>query len=159
MFSETADIETASADYASRFTGAAGEFFLERQTNITLGLLPQSPKLKILDVGGGHAQLAVPLVKSGFAVTVTGSTDSCRIRLEQNLDAGSYEYLSCDSLNLPFADRFFDVVISFRLLPHVDRWRELLAEMCRVADRCVILDYPDRRSTNILYDQFFGMKK
>ena len=159
MYLETADIETASADYASRFSGQAGEYFLEKQAAITLDLLRDLPKARILDVGGGHAQLAEPLVKKGFEVTVTGSDDSCRMRLEQRIAPGDFEYITCDSLHLPYEDRAFDVVISFRLLPHAERWQALLAEMCRVADKCVICDYPDRRSINILYEQFFAMKK
>ncbi|MBU1567917.1 MAG: class I SAM-dependent methyltransferase [Proteobacteria bacterium] len=159
MFLETADIETASADYAARFNGAAGEYFLARQAEITLGLLSHLPQARVLDVGGGHAQLAEPLVKNGYAVTVTGSDDSCRKRLDQCLVRGSFTYLTCDSLSLPFEDRSFDVVMAFRLLPHVTRWRQIIAELCRVADKCVIVDYPDRRSTNIFYEQLFGMKK
>lgn len=159
MYLETADIETASDDYASRFTGEAGEFFLERQTALTLSLLKDLAGATILDVGGGHAQLAKPLVENGFKVTVTGSDDICRARLDKQLSAGTFEYLTCDSLALPFEDNAFDVVLAFRLLPHVTKWQELLDELCRVANKCIILDYPDRRSTNILYEQFFGMKK
>ncbi len=159
MYLETADIETATADYATRFSGAAGEFFLDRQTEITLSLLRDLPKAKILDVGGGHAQLAEPLVKKGFDITVTGSDDSCRTRLDQRIAPSDFDYCTCDSLALPYADRSFDVILSFRLLPHVTRWPALLAELCRVADKCVIMDYPDKRSTNIFYEQFFGMKK
>ena len=159
MFLETADIETATADYAGRFSGAAGEYFLARQTAVTLDLLRHLPGAKVLDVGGGHGQLATPLVQSGYAVTVTGSDDSCRARLDQYLAPNSFTYQTCDSLALPFADRSFDVVMAFRLLPHVTRWRQIVAEMCRVANKCVIIDYPDRRSTNILYAALFKMKK
>ena len=159
MYLETADIETASEGYASRFRGAAGEYFLARQADITLKLLGDLPGARILEVGGGHAQLAEPLVKNGYSVTVTGSDDSCRRRLDQRLAPGSFTYLTCDSLSLPFDDRSFDVVMAFRLLPHVDRWQQLLTELCRVADKCLIVDYPDRRSTNILYSQLFAMKK
>ncbi len=159
MFLETADIETASDDYASRFSGVAGEYFLDKQTEITLSLLQDLPGASILDVGGGHAQLAEPLVQAGYQVTVTGSDDCCRKRLDQQLRPGSFKYLTCDSLALPFENQSFDVVLAFRLLPHVDRWQELLAEMCRVAKKAVILDYPDSRSTNILYEHLFAMKK
>lgn len=159
VYTETADIETASEDYASRFQGVAGEFFLEKQTEITRRLLADLSGARVLDVGGGHGQLAQPLVEQGFGVTVTGSDDSCRARLDTLLAPDTFIYQTCDSLHLPFADRSFDVVLSFRLLPHVTHWRELLAEMCRVADKCIILDYPDIRSTNILYEQLFAMKK
>ena len=54
------------------FQGKIGNYFLDMQTNITLNLLKQWPKAKILDVGGGHAQIAVPLVKAGYDLTVIG---------------------------------------------------------------------------------------
>lgn len=159
MFQETADIETATEQYAARFGGTVGQFFLEKQAAMTLDLLRELPGARILDVGGGHAQLAEPLVRSGFSVTITGSADSCRSRLDQCLAPGSFTYQTCDSLALPFASRSFDVVMAFRLLPHVVRWREIIAELCRVADKSVIFDYPDRRSTNILYELLFAVKK
>ncbi len=159
MFLETADIETATADYAARFHGVAGEYFLDKQTQVTLSLLSDFPKAKILDVGGGHAQLAEPLVKHGFDVTVTGSDDSCKERLSQRIPDVDFEYLTCDSLHLPFEDRSFDVVMSFRLLSHVDRWPELIAELTRVAKYCVLFDYADRRSMNILYNHCFHLKR
>jgi SAM-dependent methyltransferase len=70
-----------------------------------------------------------------------------------------YSYQTCDNLHLPFDDNAFNTVISFRLLPHVDRWQQLIAEMCRVANHTVILDYPDQRSFNILYRLLFTIKK
>lgn len=159
MFLETADIETASANYASRFEGSVGRYFLDQQTAITLKLLANFPRARVLDVGGGHAQVARPLVEQEFDVTVTGSADSCGEMLRQRISRDECKYLTCDSLKLPFDDRSFDIVLSFRLLPHTERWQELIAEMCRVADKCVVIDYADRRSSNIFYEQFFGMKK
>jgi len=159
MFVETADIETASAKYASRFNGPVGEFFLHRQTEVVLSLLRDLPQAKVLDVGGGHAQLAEPLVKNGFDVTVTGSDTSCRDRLLQRISRVDFEYKTCDLLQLPFEDNSFDVVMAFGLLSQVELWRELLAELSRVAKHCVLFDYPDRRSANMFYNQFFAMKK
>ncbi len=156
---ETADIETASEDYASRFSGAVGGYFLDVQEQLTLGLLQDMEGATILDVGGGHAQLAKPLAENGFRMTVTGSDDVCRERLDKVCSPGSVDYITCDSLCLPFPDNHFDVVISFRLLPHADRWQELIQEMCRVASKAVIFDYPDKRSVNIFYDMLFELKK
>jgi len=162
-YPETADIETASADYATRFDGVVGQYFLDQQADITLSFLVDLPGARVLDVGGGHGQLAVPLAENGFEVTVTGSADSCGVVLEQRVSRKEarkdVNYLTCDSLNLPFEDKSFDVVISFRLLPHAEHWQELIAEFCRVASKSVIIDYADIRSSNILYEQFFGMKK
>lgn len=159
MFVETADIETATAEYASRFNGEVGEFFLKKQTDIALSLLRDFPRAKVLDVGGGHAQLAEPLVKNGFDVTVTGSDPSCRERLFQRIPRVDFEYRTCDLLKLPFEDRSFDVVMAFGLMSQVDHWRELIAELARVTKGCVVFDYSDKRSANILYNQFFDVKK
>lgn len=110
-------------------------------------------------MGGGHAQLTIPLVKAGYKVTVTGSDESCENRLRRHLHPGEYDFRVCNNLALDFADRSFDIVLAFRLLPHVDRWHELVRELCRVADKAVIVDYPDIRSWNILSEKLFSVKK
>jgi len=159
QFTETADIETASDDYASRFSGPVGKYFLDVQARLTLDLLQDLPGASVLDVGGGHGQLTMPLAEAGFKVTVTGSADICRARLDKYCDKERFTYRTCDSLNLPFGDNHFDVVMAFRLLPHADQWQGLIREMCRVAARVVVFDYPDKRSANILYDLLFDLKK
>lgn len=157
--SETPDVETSSEGYASRFSGPVGQYFLQVQEEIALRLLAPWPEARILDVGGGHAQLAPRLVNRGYKVTVAGSREVCRARLDRALPAGSFEFQACDLLRLPYADRSFDIVIAFRLLAHVPRWRELVGELCRVADRAVVVDYSDTRSFNALYGPFFHWKK
>ena len=154
-----ADVETSSEGYARRFSGEVGRYFLEVQTAITLEMLAPFPGARVLDVGGGHAQLAGPLVDNGFDVTVVGSSAVCRERLDRHLPPGSFQFRACDLLDLPFEDRSYDVVIAFRLLAHAPRWRELIAGMCRVARRAVILDYPDSRSFNALNGSLFRWKK
>lgn len=156
---ETADVETSSDGYAGRFAGAVGEHFLAVQARATLDLLAPWPGGSVLEVGGGHAQLAAPLVESGFRVTVAGSSEACRARLDRFLPAGAFDFRAADLLALPFPDRAFDAVLAFRLLPHAERWRELLAEMCRVARHAVIVDYPDLRSFNLFTGALFGAKK
>jgi len=156
---EAPDIETASDEYAGRFSGPVGEYFLNRQNGIILDLLRPWPGAKVLDVGGGHAQTAVPLVRNNFELTVTGSSAACRKRLAQFLKPEAYAFRECDMLALPFTDKSFDVLVAIRLLAHVTRWEALVAEMCRVARWAVIVDYPDLRSVNYLADRFFGMKK
>lgn len=159
---ETPDVETSSEEYARRFGGEVGRFFLEVQNATVLDLLapwPPSGETRILDVGGGHAQLAPVLVERGFRVTVAGSDEVCRERLDRALPRGSFEFRSCDLLSLPFPDRAFDAVVSLRLLAHVERWPDLIAELCRVSNRTVILDYSDSRSFNQLYGPLFSWKK
>jgi len=159
IYSQKADIETSSEDYAKRFSGKIGEYFLSLQSDITLKLLKKWQNIKVLDVGGGHAQLAGPLIKNGFNLTVAGSDESCRKRLDKFLSPSSFQFYSCNLLRLPFDDKSFDVVLSFRLLTHEENWKLQISELCRVAKHAVIVDYPDIRSFNILYDLLFGMKK
>jgi 2-polyprenyl-3-methyl-5-hydroxy-6-metoxy-1,4-benzoquinol methylase len=159
IFTETADIETSSEGYAGRFSGVIGEYFLSVQAKISLELLKDYPKATILDIGGGHGQLAVPLVKHGYNVTVTGSADVCSLRLDRLLPPASFEYITCDMLSVPFEDGHFDVVTAFRLLPHVRQWQKLISEMCRVSRKAIIFDYPDLRSFNSLYSILFCAKR
>ena len=156
---ETPDIESSSDQYALRFAGPVGNYFLQTQARYVFELLQPWPAARVLDVGGGHAQLAGPLVEHGYDVTVVGSVEACGRRLAQRLPEDSYRFQACDLLNLPFAADSFDVVLAFRLLPHLNGWRTLLAELGRVAQKAVIVDYPDHRSFNALANHFFQAKK
>jgi ubiquinone/menaquinone biosynthesis C-methylase UbiE len=62
-------------------------------------------------------------------------------------------------LELPFPDRAFEVVLSYRLLPHVSRWKAFIAELTRVAGKMVIVDYPEKHSLNALAPQLFQFKQ
>lgn len=154
-FLETADIETATDAYAGRFAGASGQWMLQVQSQqLRTALRGLAPGGNALDVGGGHAQTEGILREAGFSVTVTGSAPSCRHRVP-----ASTPFILADHLQLPYADREMKVVISFRLLPHCDRWRELIPELCRVADERVVVDYPAKQSVNFIADKLFALKK
>ena len=159
QFPETADIDTSSDDYASRFAGPAGEWMLKVQEQITVGMLNKRPGAKILDVGGGHGQLANPLCDQGYEVTVLGSDESCRHRISRIVDSGRCRFVVGNVIDLPFPDRSFDVVISFRLVTHCERWPILVKELCRVAKDAVIVDYPTGQSLNAIAPMLFGAKK
>ena len=156
---EDADVETASEDYARRFAGPVGAFFLEVQTRLTVEALAGSPGGSVLDVGGGHAQTVGPLVDAGYEVTVFGSDAVCETRVRPWVESGRARFATGDLLALPYTDGSFDVALAYRLLPHVTRWPELVREMCRVARRAVVVDYPTRRSVNAVADMLFGLKK
>ncbi|MEM9907111.1 MAG: hypothetical protein AAF921_19010, partial [Cyanobacteria bacterium P01_D01_bin.44] len=74
-FPETADIETASDSYASRFAGKSGTWLLGVQQAATLKMLADYPQASVLDVGGGHGQLTEALIEQGHQVTVLGSAE------------------------------------------------------------------------------------
>ncbi len=156
---EDADVETSSDAYARRFSGAVGAWFLEVQARTTLELLAPWPRTTVLDVGGGHGQLTGPLLEAGHQVTIFGSAEACRERIRSWVDSGRAQFRSGNLLRLPWPDAAFDVVLSYRLLPHVVEWRELVRELCRVARRAVVVDYPTTRSVNAVSGLLFGLKK
>ena len=156
---ETADIETSSEGYAARFSGPVGAWMLGVQERIVRRLLQELPAGPILDVGGGHGQLALPLAAAGREVTVLGSDASCARRLAPGIAGGRVRFVAGDVLALPFPDRSVDVVLCFRLLPHCDAWGRLVAELCRVARTAVIADYPTSESLNRIAPALFGAKK
>jgi len=155
-----ADIETASAGYAARFSGAIGEWMLKKQSDITLELLKDCPDTKILDVGGGHGQLARPLAEQGFDVTVHGSADVCSTRIDDLIADKKCRFICSSMFELPFADASVDTVLCFRLITHCSEWEKLIAELCRVAGRRIIIDYPTGKSLNaIISGSLFSFKK
>jgi SAM-dependent methyltransferase len=153
------DVETASEGYARRFAGPVGEWFLDVQARTTLELLRPWPRARVLELGGGHGQLTGALVASGCDVTVYGSPGACGEGLRAWLADGRARYEAGDLLRAPWPDRAFDVVLSFRLLPHVSDWPALLKELCRLAARAVVIDYPTGRSVNAAAEALFGLKR
>lgn len=157
---EDADIGTSSEDYARRFTGSVGRWFVATQKRITLGLLQALPAgASILDVGGGHGQIAPPLIEAGYSVTVVGSDPICARRMEPWIKQGRCHFQAVNLQALPYSDHSFDAVVCLRLLPHSVDWNNLIRELCRVAQRSVILDYPSSRSINVLSSHLFSVKR
>lgn len=157
---EDADIESSSEAYARRFDGPVGRWFVDSQTNITLECLAGLPAdATILDVGGGHAQVAPPLVEAGYRVTVVGSDPSCGERLERLTSGGRCRFEVGDLQALPYAARSFDAVICYRVIAHSIDWRHLVQELCRVGRGRVIVDYPARRSVNFASNALFTVKR
>jgi SAM-dependent methyltransferase len=157
---EDADIGTSSEDYARRFTGAVGRWFIETQARLTLSVLGALPiGASILDVGGGHAQIAPPLIEAGYEVTVVGSDPVCAARLQPWTRVGRCRFEAVNLQSMPYPDQSFDAVVCLRLLPHSVSWMRLIRELCRVARRSVVVDYPSLRSANIVSSQLFAMKR
>lgn len=158
-FPETADIETSSEDYATRFTGAIGQWLLQVQETATLNMLAAYPQAKVLDVGGGHGQLTQALIEAGYDVTVLGSAEACKTRIQTYIDQGQCAFQVGNVLDMPYPDHAFDVVISYRFLAHVAQWEKFLAELTRVAKQAVLVDYPTVRSINYITPLLFKLKK
>jgi SAM-dependent methyltransferase len=156
---ENADVESSSELYARRFAGPVGRWFLDLQARLTLDCLAGLPSgAAVLDVGGGHAQLAPPLADAGYRVTVVGSDASCGTRLAALAAADRCRFDVADLLALPYTDQAFDAVVCYRMLAHSIDWKRLVGELCRVARHRVVVDYPARRSVNIASETLFRLK-
>jgi len=158
-FPETADIETSSAAYASRFAGPTGSWLLKIQSDATLAMLRPYSQAKILEVGGGHGQLTPHLIAAGHSVTVLGSDESCKSQIRELVESGQCKFQVGNVLALPYADDEFDVVISYRFLAHVEQWQPFMKELSRVAKKAVLMDYPTLRSVNYITPLLFSLKK
>jgi glycosyltransferase involved in cell wall biosynthesis/SAM-dependent methyltransferase len=159
----TPDVETAGAAYARRFSGPAGAYLLDVQAQTLRRLLSDAAIAggRVLDVGGGHAQLTRVLLALGFEVWVQGSRPSCGERLVPLMQEaeGRLHFVASSLWSLPFADRAFDLVIGIRLLAHVERWQALLSEMARVCRQGLLIDYPPTLSANVLEPWLFALKR
>jgi SAM-dependent methyltransferase len=154
---ETPDIETASEAYARRFAGAAGRYLLGEQDAAIRAVLADFKGGKILDVGGGHAQLTALLRSLGGDVLVFGSDVRGLERVHR--DFPDCATATGDLLALPFSPGSFDVVVAVRLLPHVRNWARLTSELCRVARSTIVVDYPRTTGFNGLTPLLFPLKK
>src|SRR3989304_2809875 len=108
-FPETPDIETSSDDYASRFAGPVGAWFLKVQEQATLKLLQPYAGAAVLDVGGGHGQVTRQLVEHDYRLTVLGSDEVCSARIQKYVDAGQCAFKVGNVLDLPYSDAGFAV--------------------------------------------------
>jgi ubiquinone/menaquinone biosynthesis C-methylase UbiE len=155
---EDADLHASSDAYAARFQGSVGAWMLAVQEQILHSLLdPECTS--VLDVGGGHGQVAIPLAKAQRAVTVLGSSSACAARLTQQIEQGVISFTCGNLIELPFDPCTFNLVTSVRLMSHCAAWRTLVAELCRVSSHAVIIDYPAWLSVNILSPLLFSLKR
>jgi ubiquinone/menaquinone biosynthesis C-methylase UbiE len=129
------------------------------QAEAARALLGPDRTRTLLEVGGGHGQLARPLAEEGRPYTVLGSDPVCRRRIEDLLASGRCRFVAGEVTALPFGDRSFDAVLCIRLLTHCDRWPDLIGELCRVARQDVIIEYPLHAGLHRAGGLFFGMKK
>jgi ubiquinone/menaquinone biosynthesis C-methylase UbiE len=147
-----ADAANAQSFDARRFGGPIGEIVARGQAGVLAHMLGPIQGRTILDVGTGTGRAALLLASAGARVTgVDASEPMLAIARERAAHDGlPVEFRVGDAHALDFGPRSFDIVTSLRVIMHTPRWRQCIAEMCRVADRAVIVDYPAASSTALV---------
>ncbi len=112
---------------------------------------------RVLDIGGGHAQVQPPLVSKGHKVTVLISSPAAGECLAES--GVESDVVIGNLTRTPFEDRSFDVVTSFRMMAHIGDWRGFLAELCRISDDAVIVDFPITSGISAWGQRLFWAKK
>lgn len=156
---EQPDVHSSSSEYAKRFSGATGLWMLERQEKSVHQALSGLDVKTILELGGGHAQIAPGLVSKGYTVTVRGSTPECSHLLAALLEKRALSFSVGNLLKTDFPDKSFDVVICLRQISHFTHWEQLVQEATRLARQLVIIDYPPTVGFNVLYGPLYPLKK
>jgi SAM-dependent methyltransferase len=147
-----ADETTARTFDERRFGGPIGALVAEEQARVLLELVGGTKDQAILDVGTGTGRAAVLMARGGAHVTAMDASEEMltiarRRAADEHL---SIRFLRGDAHQLEFHDRAFDVVTSLRVLMHAPDWRQCVAELCRVADKLVVIDYPSATSFALL---------
>src|SRR5262245_51300458 len=134
----------AEAFDALRFSGPIGRLVAETQERVIASFLAPVSGRTILDVGTGTGRAAIALAGRGARVTgVDASAEMLAVASKRAREAGADVAVAPgDAHELGFADRSFDAVVCLRVLMHTPDWRQSLAELCRVAQRHVVFDYP-----------------
>jgi ubiquinone/menaquinone biosynthesis C-methylase UbiE len=139
-----ADPAMAASFDNARFGGPIGRILLEDQERVLIAFLGDVAGRRILDVGTGTGRAAIALAKRGALVTgVDASSEMLLVARTRARDEQlPIEFQEVDAHKLTFPDRAFDRTVCLRLLMHVPDWRRALAELCRVTESRLVIDYP-----------------
>ena len=118
------------------------------QARVLANLIGTIRNRVILDVGAGTGRAALLLARGGAIVTaVDASSEMLAVARRRAAEEGAdVQFLVGDAHALDFPDRSFDVALSLRVIMHTPEWRQCITELCRVAERLVIVDYPSLHS-------------
>jgi len=153
------DIHSSTDDYAERFSGAAGNWLLQRQQNVTLEYLGVLRAVKVLDVGGGHGQNIAVCESLNLSLTISGSSAACEHRVRKLSTSDRTRFIIGKLDALPMDEQNYPVVISYRIISHMQNWQMFIAELCRVSSDAVIIDFASKRSINWFSELAFLLKR
>lgn len=144
-----ADPAMARTFDSRRFSGPIGELIAHSQARVLANMVGRIKDRAVLDVGTGTGRAAFILALGGARVTAVDASEEMLAIARQR---AAEQFLTTirfqrgDAHALDFPDRSFDAAVSFRMLMHTPQWRRCVAELCRVAERLVIVDYPSATS-------------
>ena len=143
-YSAYADPAMARSFDQRRFGGPIGELVASTQARVLANMVGRIQARPILDVGTGTGRAALLMARGGADVTaVDASEQMLQVARRRAAEEGAQiRFERGDAHALQFQDREFDVVICLRLLMHAPDWPTCMSELCRVAERLVIFDYP-----------------
>lgn len=143
-YSVYADPAMAEAFDTMRFSGPIGRLIAESQERVIASFLAPVKGRTILDVGTGTGRAALALAVRGATVTgVDASAEMLAVAERRAKSAGiAVTFTSGDAHGLAFPSQSFDAVTCLRVLMHTPDWRQSMSELCRVARRQVVFDYP-----------------
>jgi SAM-dependent methyltransferase len=151
-YSAYADPAMARSFDDRRFGGPIGDLVAGTQARVLANMIGRIQGRTILDVGTGTGRAALMLARGGANVTAVDASEAMLevARRRAETQRVSVRFMAGDAHALDFKDRAFDVAVSLRVLMHAPDWAQCLAELCRVAERLVIFDYPSATSGAVL---------
>jgi ubiquinone/menaquinone biosynthesis C-methylase UbiE len=135
-----------------RFSGPIGTLIAETQERVLFEFLGDVKGLTIVDVGTGTGRAALALAARGASVRgLDASAEMLAVaRRRADQAALDIEFTTGDAHALPLTDASADIAVSLRVLMHTPGWERCVAELCRVARRAVVVDYPAAASVAAL---------
>lgn len=135
----------------SRLSGPIGEFVTSTQARVLANFAGRIHDRDILAVGPGSDRAAILFARGGAVVSAVQPTVATMARARKQADAEhlKIQFEIGNPAALRYPDRAFDVAVGLHIIPHAPDWQRCLAELCRVAERLVIIDYYSARSASL----------
>jgi SAM-dependent methyltransferase len=147
-----ADAANAQSFDARRFGGPIGDLVARGQAAVLTDMLGAVQGQRVIDIGTGTGRAAFLLAAAGATVTgIDASPEMLAIAQQRAREtSAAVDFRIGDAHHVEFPDGSFDVAVSLRVLMHTPRWRQCIAELCRVSRRAIVLDYPSATSTALV---------